>query len=327
MEYKPDSEIERFFTEVYEEHLKKNITDTYLRCKYARSLDYALSNIPHRKFRSAICAILGDYQDLSIKIGAALEIAWTGFLVLDDISDESTDRYGSLSAWKKFSIKEAMSSSILLILKTIDEINSLEITQNSKNLYCRCIYDSFKAQTEQIVLSLDDRCNRGHYECISKTKNSIAGICWWITVKEKGSGMDFADKLLKAYEYCALAGQIKNDLYDVCPAMGRAHFNDFENGIVSYPTVELMSEMTEEEKNIFTSKIWKQKEGIEANYIKRLLNKYDIIAKARSSIIENVHKAEKMISELETENHVKNYLMSWIENQFYANLPPIDLGK
>ena len=135
--------------------------------------------------------------------------------------------------------------------------------------------------------------------------------CTSLHYHEKAS-KNFAEDILKYSKLLALAGQIKNDVYDLVPwrkypdARG---YSDLKNGYMTYAIRKLLDKnLIKEEREIIERVL---KFEIDTNYILKLIEKYNIINECIKDCENLGGKAIKLIKGKYPE--VEEYLLAWVE--------------
>lgn len=310
---------EKVFTDIHSKHILPIVVEQFLNQKCADCIEKSYHNIKDRKFRSAICALLGNFTQKSLIIGAVAEIIWCAFLDIDDMSDGASYRFHQPSAWKRCGHLISISSSSWAINHALGMLLDAGIQVPNVKIFLQSISDAFAAQIDQYLCSPD--VSLDWYNNISIRKNNLAGIAWTAVLRESETSEYTLEMIRKMYDLCAAAGQMKNDLYDVSPHLNRARFNDFHASRISSPLLMLRASTSDMEFERFRAEFFgKELSVTEMSKAAAVLSRKGVYKDCVTIIRRYVVEAETYMERADIADATKDILASWLNNQFLWDL-------
>ncbi len=294
-----------------EKHLKRN--------EFAEPIYYYIDNFHLRTFRSALPIIIAENEgynkELALIIGSASELIFYIALVQDDFIDRDKMRGDIESAYVKFGPERTIASSdycyagVYNILRElygrVSEKSLLSIYENFNSAH-RKLYRSFLSE---LIRSFDSTIKTHEVEQIHLDK-TIQGTnsmyCAGIAFSDDPNS-ELAESLKSYSENLALAGQIKNDIYDITRYSKKRGFSDFKNGYINYLLVSLMRELRNPDKVVDMLKNKKYEEIVSLIEEKKI---YELAQKKIDSLTKDV---SVIINKLRFGPKTKDILLAWCE--------------
>ncbi|MCX6748048.1 MAG: polyprenyl synthetase family protein [Candidatus Pacearchaeota archaeon] len=252
-------ELYELFDKLYENEVKPYIENRIARNRHTEPVYYILDNFKLRRFRGAFPIIISELYNqnraLVLPIAAASELVFCIALVQDDIIDDDEKRGEIIASHIKYGIGKCLASCdyiYALIIKMLKELENQKINPEIINI----VYESFIEAHERLYKSFLDEKNEANNfklseeEILETYKNkTIQGtnalFCAILLCTEN---KDLAN-LIKEYSYkLAIAGQIKNDIYDATSYLINRGYSDLENGYVTYIIKKLINSFPETER-------------------------------------------------------------------------------
>lgn len=314
-------ELYTLFDTIYLAKVKPFIEINLPRNKYTEPVYYILDNFKIRRFRAALPLLLAEHYRLPEKeivpLAAASELMFAIALVQDDFFDRSTIRGIITSAHIKYTPEVAMASSDYCYTYVMKFFYSLENSSISpitlKKIYALFIdiqekvFESFLIELlHNAKLDFEEKdVLRLHYLKTIHGVNTLYATC---LICDELQGTNIAIKIREYSELLALAGQIKNDIYDLTRYAKTRGLTDLLNGYLNYPLAKLIRLLSEEEK-IKLKKSFKEKKTED---ILQLMEEKKIISLCTTDCLLYAEKA-KIIIETEFTGEIKNILLLWVE--------------
>lgn len=238
-------ELYDLFDKKYQEEVKPYIAERFSRDRFSEPIYHILDNFRLRRFRSAFPLLFAESYNkdkrLFLPVGAASELIFAIALVQDDIIDRDEKRGDIPASHAKFGQEVCIAASDYVyadVMKMLSEVQK----------HCR------NEQVTHIVLNSFIDAHRRLYRSFIAEKLDAGNLRLPLekileTYKDKtvqGTNALFCSALLatednqianQIKEYCydlAIAGQIKNDIYDATSYLGNRGYSDLENGYITY---------------------------------------------------------------------------------------------
>ncbi|NCO11044.1 hypothetical protein CO038_02835 [Candidatus Pacearchaeota archaeon CG_4_9_14_0_2_um_filter_39_13] len=321
-------ELYKKFDEIFEYQVKPYIEKIMPRDKFSAPVYYILDNFVMRRFRSGLPVLIAKSYGIGMEkvlpLAAANELMFAIALVQDDFFDNSSVRGEIESAHIKFGVRAAMASSDYCYTYAIKILRELEKTNIDKSILNK-IYDSFTEIQERVFASfLMEILNEANLEF---TANDVLELhkaktvhgtnltyCVGLLCEEKEAGL--ADKLLNYSTNIAIAGQIKNDIYDITRYSKTRGFVDLINGYQTYLLAKLIDSLNEKELGELGI-LFKQGK---AGEIVKIMAEKNIIEKSISDQKEYIQKARDILKKIENPE-VSLILNTWADGSEVREYP------
>lgn len=272
MEYSFTEEIKKLyddFNDIYLNKIKPFIEENFPRNKYSKPIYYILDNFALRRFRAGLPYLMAKHLNVPIEkiipISAVSELMFTIALVQDDFFDRCNKRGELESSHIKFGPLISMASSdysyafaakmLTKIRKTGIGKKTLEDIEDSFIDIQKIVFESFLMElvneknfnfTMEDILTLHK----------SKTIHGTNAIYSAALVCDDYNKTHTAQAIKNYCLNLAIAGQIKNDIYDLTRYAKVRGFSDLINGYMTYPLAKLKEVLNSDEnenlKNLFT---------------------------------------------------------------------------
>jgi geranylgeranyl pyrophosphate synthase len=319
-----EEECERIFKEKVLPFLKDNIN----RDSKSEPVYYLLENLKVNRFRSGLPLIIGkEYglkEDILIPLAAIFESTFTTAMAQDDFYDGDESRENIEATHKKFGIKETLLSCDYFNHKLISAlIKNLKgkLPSNKINELLYIInYEMAKAYSS-VLIELESRENifsithanlKELY--LSKTAHGRMLLeCVFLLADNKS-----LINAIKLYSnHLAIAGQLKNDLYDFTKHNRYRGFSDLRQGYITWPLFLVINSFNENEKNYFIKNL------NEKNYsaLLEILRLKNMVEKTLDLINYHVEKAKSLVDNNFPKN-IKDLLNLWAEGNRTFSVAP-----
>ncbi len=318
MEYKNlEKEYDKIFEKKVLPFIKKNIPVNF------RSLPayHLLENLKINRFRGSLPIIIArEYninEDTIFSLSAFCEFTFTTAMAQDDYYDNDNSREGVVSAHKKFGIKQTLVSCDYVNHKLISLLNSsllknnfsidvcnkiLNITNNGMALWYSSVLMELNSKKD--LFSIDEDYVKTIY--LSKTIHGRMLLeCLFILMGENEEKI----KLIQEYsKHLAIAGQLKNDIYDFTKHKKYRGLSDLREGHITWPLFLLIKSLEENEKKTFL-------EDLKNKRFENLINlfkKYKIFEKTLELINFHVNEAKFSIKD-NFPNNIESFFITWAD--------------
>ena len=314
-------ELYSVFTNIFNNEVKPYIEERFPRNKYTEPVYYILDNFVLRRFRSGIPLVMAELLNVKkeyiIPIAAASELMFAIALVQDDFFDNSEVRGDIPSAHIKYGTRVSMAScdySYCYIIKILREIENFNLPRP----LIEKIYLSFLEIQEKVFISfLVEMQNNKSLDFTqddilelhkNKTIHGINTIYCASLIFDHILKSNFAESLKEYSIELAIAGQIKNDIYDLTRYAKSRGYTDILNGYITYPLAILIKCLSLEERK----KLAKFFSEGDIEKIVHLMNEKKVIDKC---IIDGIKHAEKGINLIPKKFNkiLTNIMQLWVE--------------
>ncbi len=299
--------------------IKENIPEDFR----TKPVYHLLEGLKINRFRSGLPLIIakefGFPEEDIIPLAALFELTFTTALAQDDFYDDDLNREGLVVAHKKFGVKETllscdyMNHKILQVTPKIlakngvnhKIINSIMIKINEElSKYYSSVLMELKSKEDLFKIKEDEV--KELYLAKTAHGRMLLECCFFIcgrTHKELQNIKRYANNL-------AMAGQLKNDIYDYIKHKRFRGLSDLKQGHITYPMYLLLSNIKKDDRKKFL----KELNNKNYNYIIKLLKKNSILEKTKDIININVEEAKRIVSSnLDFSNGLNEILNIWAE--------------
>lgn len=325
--------LEETYDKIFEEKVLPFIEDNVERNSYTEPSYYLLDELDINRFRGALPILIGREYDIKddemLPVSAFCEFTFTTAMAQDDFYDNDGCREGVKATHEKFGDIKTLVSCNYVNHKLIDLLTeelSEEKFSHEKICYVKDeANEAMKSWYKSNLMEIDSRGELREYD-----ENYLRDIYLSKTIHGRllldivFSLVQDSDKLvseIREYgEHLAIAGQLKNDLYDFIKHEEYRGFSDLRNGHITWPIYFLMDSLNEEEKQKFSSKLQKN----EYEYLIEQLRENNIDRKVLEKIDFHVEEARKIIDRNQLPETVKEILKIWAEgNRDFSRKPEI----
>src|SRR3989338_4054097 len=259
-------QLYKLFDNKYEQEVKSYIEIHIPKDKFSAPVYYILESFQLRRFRAAFPLIFaeefGTDKNKVLPIAAVSEINFAIAIVQDDIIDADNKR-GEISASHiKFGTEFCIASCDYvhnLAVNMLGKLRDASIPSRTLEIICdsfmnadRRLYKRFmqeRLEANNFCLSIEEIIEIYKDKTIQGT-NSLFTSSLVCTENEKIA------ELIRDYSYdLAIAGQIKNDIYDATSYLENRGYSDLENGYVTYTIRKLLDFTPENEKDQLIKKL------------------------------------------------------------------------
>src|SRR3989344_39015 len=245
MKYKNlEKEYEKIYTKIILPFIKSNIKKDFK----SAPVYYLLEKLNINRFRSGLPIIIAREYNLDeesmISLAALSELTFTTAMAQDDFYDDDSFREGIESAHKKFGIKETLLScdyinhKIIAVLTrhmknnfTLEIINDILYIINSElsSAYASVLME---LGSKKDLFSINEIELEEIY--LSKTAHGRMLLeCAFLLISKSKSVDKY--KIKEYSKHLAIAGQLKNDIYDFTKHKKYRGFSDLRNGYITWP--------------------------------------------------------------------------------------------
>ncbi len=310
--------FEETFKEVISPYLDKNLP----RNMHTEPIWYIIDNLHDwRKFRSGLAILFAKQYGVSIDavlpIAATSELIYAVSLVQDDIIDGDDTRGETKAAHKVFGIPKTVAACdyvygcVNAMLETLNQHTTTEIFSEIRQAYAESqkkLYASFileKSNQNNINLSSKDI-----FDIYLKKTVTGVNMSYCMALLCKKAPKTLPKDIIKYSELLAIAGQIKNDIYDLVSWKNYPEirgYSDIKNGYVTYALRKLLDQASESEKTIIVGALNGE---IDVNEVLDLIKTYKIIEQCIEDC--NIY-AQKAITVIEKYKEIKDIAIAWAE--------------
>ncbi len=291
--------------------------------EFSEPIWYIISRFHWRRFRAALPIIFaeryGEPINKILPVALASELIFAVALVQDDLIDGDEKRANISTSHTVFGTAHTIAAVDYVLVhigKILDELRTQNIPKDILNKVIVCFAESQKKLYESFI---QEKLNKGNSKLtqneildlyIKKTITGANALYCTALLCEKAP-KNFAEDMLEYSKLLGIAGQIKNDIYDLVSwrkypeARG---YSDLRNGYMTYAIRKLLDKASEDEREIV--KLALETESNTGNVLK-LIEKYNIIEEC---IEDCKYFGEKAIEQIKGKYpEVEDVLLAWVE--------------
>jgi len=323
-----EAEYSKIFSEKVQPFIKENIKKDF----FSNPVYHLLEGLKINRFRSSLPIIIareyGKNEDIILPLSALCELTFTTAMAQDDYYDGDDVREGLGAAHKVFNEKETLLACDYVNHKVIGLLNDSlvknKFPDSKRNRIMGIINKGMEdwylsvlmeLNSKQDLCSIDESYLRNIY--LNKTIHGRMLLeCTFLIVQDNESIV----KLIKEYgEHLAIAGQLKNDIYDFIKHRQFRGLSDLRQGHITWPLYLLIKSLNEQEKINFLRDL--QDKNYD-NLISLFKNK-KIIEKTLELINFHVVNAKELIKN-KLPTSVEVILETWAEgNRTFSREPKL----
>lgn len=329
MEYENlEKEYEKIFYKKVFPFIRKNIDKDF----YSFPVYHLLEGLNINRFRSGLPIILAREFEVDenkmIPLSAFCELTFTTAMAQDDYYDEDKSREGLIPSYKKFGVGHTLLScdyinhKIFSIL--INELEKNNFDTKIKNMIIKILNEGLSLGYLSVLMEFNSKkdlfsINEDYIKRIYLYKTIHGRMlieCSFLLAEEKTDNLS----IIKKYaEHIAIAGQLKNDIYDFTKHKKYRGLSDLKQGHITWPLFLLLNSLDKKEKEIFL-------EYMNNKRFEELINLFrdkKIIEKTIELINFNVEKAKEIVKGKFSEK-IESLLNLWAEgNRHFSKEPKI----
>lgn len=329
MEYENlEKEYSKIFNKKVLPFIRKNINKDF----YSFPVYHLLEGLNINRFRSGLPVIVAREfnvnEDKIIPLSAFCELTFTTAMAQDDYYDDDKSREGLIPSHKRFGIGHTLLScdyinhKIFSIL--IDELEKNNLNAKIKNKIVSILNEGLSLGYLSVLMEFNSKkdlfsVNEDYVKKIYLYKTIHGRMlmeCSFLLAREKVD--DFP--IIKKYaEHIAIAGQLKNDIYDFTKHKKYRGLSDLKQGHITWPLFLLINSLNKKEQKVFLE--YMNNKNFEK--LIKLFRDKKIIEKTVELINFNVEKAKEIVNGKFPKN-VEFLLNIWAEgNRHFSKEPKI----
>jgi geranylgeranyl pyrophosphate synthase len=323
-----EKEYNTIFKEKVLPFIKRNIEKDF----YSIPAYHLLEGLNINRFRSSLPIIIareyGKDENTMLPLSALCELTFTTAMAQDDYYDDDESREGLTAAHKLFGIKENFLSCDYINHKIISILNEFLIKNNfsaskinrimdiiNKGMKSWYLSAMMELNSKKNLLSINEEYIKTIY--LSKTIHGRMLLeCTFLMVQEDEKVIE----AIKEYsEHLAIAGQLKNDIYDFTKHEKYRGLSDLRQGHITWPLYLLVNSLNDEEREKFLIYL----NNKEYPKLVELFKEKKVVEKTLELINFHVMNAKKVIKDKFPES-ISTLLETWAEgNRHFSKEPKL----
>ena len=272
-------------------------------------------NLPHgKRLRTKLILKIAGSSLKVVKIAASVEMIHAASLLHDDVIDDANTRRGKISVNASEGNKTAIMLGDILYSKAFFELNS--ISPEVAKVISNAVVQLSLGELADVQLSRKFHTNRDAYLKMLYQKTAS------LMEASAESAALLAGKNRQAYKKygrnLGLAFQMIDDVLDITEdsqTLGKPALHDFVEGKVTLPYMYLFEKLADEDREFLVTLHRKSLTQDEAQWIKAVMNKYQIIEKSYAEAKEMIDEAIELMESL-GEKDLSNIAKAMIERVF-----------
>lgn len=260
-----EQEYKKIFTNQVLPFIKQHIKKDFK----SAPVYYLLEELNINRFRSGLPIIIareyGINEDNMIPLAALCELTFTTAMAQDDFYDDDGVREGIEVAHAKFGIKETLLSCdymnheiIACMIASLGAEISSDVLKNMLLVINQGIADAYSSVLMEIESRKDIFSIKQEYLerlYLAKTAHGRMLLECTFMIASLALNPDERPEIIKAikkYSEClAIAGQLKNDIYDFTKHKKYRGFSDLRQGYITYPLYLVIKDLSKESQKQF----------------------------------------------------------------------------
>jgi len=322
-----EQEYEKIFRKKVLPFIEKYIEKDY------RSLPvfHLLEGLNINRFRSGLPVIIAREYNVDennvIPLSAFAELTFTTAMAQDDFYDNDESREGIVAAHKKFGVDITLLSCDYVNHKIIHVLNNFlkkTVNDSKRNRIIDIINEGLMLGYLSVIMEINSKkdlfsVDEDYVREIYLNKTIHGRMLLEYSFLMAGETDEKINIIKKYGEHLAIAGQLKNDIYDFTKHKKYRGLSDLRQGHITWPLFLLIESLEINEKEKFLKDI---KEKKYPELIDLLKNK-KIIEKTLKLIDFNVEEAKRIIEGKFSEN-LEGLLKLWAEgNRSFSKKPEL----
>lgn len=329
MEYK---DLEQEYDKIFKEKVLPFIVKNVKRDSLSEPVYHLLDGLKINRFRSGLPIIVareyGIDEDLLVPISALCELTFTTAMAQDDFYDNDLIREGLKSAHTVFGVRETLLScdyfnhKILSLL--VSSLSSSGVEPDKINKLLKIINDELAIAYSSVIMeinskkdlfSVDENYLKNIY--LSKTAHGRMLLeCVFLMIGETQENLT---AIVEYSNHLAMAGQLKNDIYDYVKHQKFRGLSDLREGHITWPLFLLINSLNKDEKQSFLDDLHNQR----YEKLIQLLRDKKIFEQVLELINFHVEEAKKIVNGRFPET-IRAFLETWAEgNRHFSKEPKL----
>lgn len=329
MEYENlEKEYDKIFEEKVFPFIKQNIKKDF----YSLPAYHLLEGLNINRFRSGLPIIIAREYEVDennlVPLAAFCELTFTTAMAQDDYYDDDKSREGLIPSHKKFGVGHTLLScdyvnhKIFSVL--LSELENSSLHESVKTKVIRILNEGLSLGYLSVLMEFNSK-----KDLFSVDENYLKNIYLYKTIHGRmllecsflfaQNSVEKLPIIEKYGEHIAIAGQLKNDIYDFTKHKKYRGLSDLKQGHITWPLFLLMSSLDENEKGVFLNHM----ENKNFDELIVLMRNKKTIEKTVEMINFHVEEAKKIVKGNFTEK-IEFFLNTWAEgNRRFSKKPEI----
>ena len=327
--------LEKEYTKIFKTrvmpYLKKNIKHDFR----SAPVYYLLNGLNINRFRSGLPMIIAKEfnsdERKMIPLSAFCELTFNTAMAQDDFYDNDKNREGLEATHIKFGVKETLLScdymNYQIVLALIKNLKKHQVSTETINAVLEIINLELSSWSSSVQMEINSRkdlirIDKNYLKelYLSKTAHGRMLLeCSFMIVLNHDYEIF---KLIQKYsKHLALAGQLKNDIYDFTKHKKFLVLSDLRQRHITWPLYLLLKCF---KKNLEKKYVIAQLNNKNYAYLIKMLKKHKIIEKILKLINYHVEKAKKLIKNNNTKftSNLSMLLITWAEGNRHFSKEP-----
>lgn len=327
MEYENlELEYDKIFNKKVFPFIKQNLKKDF----YSLPTYHLLEGLNINRFRSGLPVIIareyGVDEDKLVPLAAFCELTFTTAMTQDDYYDDDKSREGLIPSHKKFGVGHTLLSAdyvnhkiFSVLLDELEKSNFQESVRNkvisilNKGLSLGYLSVLMEFNSKKDLFSIDE----DYLQKIYLHKTIHGRMLLESSFLLVQNNIDKLPIIKKYGEHIAIAGQLKNDIYDFTKHKKYRGLSDLKQGHITWPLFLLINSLEDEEKGVFLEHM--EKKNFDELII--LMRNKKIIEKTLDLINFHVEEAKKIIKG-EFAEKIEFFLNTWAEGNRHFSIEP-----
>lgn len=325
--------LEKTYDRIFEEKVLPFIEDNIERNSYTEPSYHLLDKLDINRFRGALPILIGREYGVEdsdmLPVSAFCEFTFTTAMAQDDFYDNDDCREGIKAAHKKFGNTRTLVSCNYVNHKLINLISTELSEEKFSSEKISSVTDeanqAMEAWYKSNLMEIDSReelrePDEDYLKNIYLSKTVHGRLLLDIVFSLVQDSDELVSEVREYGQHLAIAGQLKNDLYDFVKHEKYRGFSDLRNGHITWPIYLLINSLDEDEIQKFTSKLQEN----DYDYLIDQLRENNIDRKLLEKIDFHVEEAKSTVSKNQFPETVEELLKIWAEgNRDFSQKPEI----
>lgn len=325
--------LEETYDKLFQEKVLPYIEENIERNNRTRPAYHLLDELDINRFRGALPILIareyGIEADKMLPVSAFCEFSFTTAMAQDDFYDHDDCREGVKAAHTKFGERKTLISCDYVNHRLVDLLNSQlsseEFSKKQRTSIQRKANKGMSSWYESNLMEIESRkeleeINEEYLNKIYLSKTIHGRLLLDMVFSLVQDSEETLEQINKYGEHLAIAGQLKNDIYDFVKHEKYRGLSDLRKGHITWPLYMLLQSLEDQRKNTILNNL----ENNDHDKIIELMRDKNIDSKIVKKIDKHVEEAKSIIKSNQLPKTVEEILLIWAEgNRDFSKKPKI----
>lgn len=325
--------LEETYDRLFQEEVLPYIEEHIERNSRTQPAYHLLDNLDINRFRGALPILIareyGNEDEDMLPVSAFCEFTFTTAMAQDDFYDRDNCREGVKAAHAKYGERKTLISCDYVNHRLIDLLNSQlsekEFSKSQRSSIQNKANKGMSSWYESNLMEIESRkelveANEEYLNNIYLSKTVHGRLLLDMVFLLVQDSEEIREEINEYSKHLAIAGQLKNDIYDFVKHEKYRGLSDLRKGHITWPIYMLLQSLDKQRKDKLLKNIEKDKHG----EIKELMRRENIDSRIVEKIDTHVEEARSIIKRNQLPETVEEILLIWADgNRDFSRKPEI----